>query len=372
MDGQERTRIVTFASNVEAAPADDRIHSLLLVKGSSEKKRHLISTADTRIGRTPPADIVLADSEVSRVHCNVVLRDGYVIVTDMNSTNGTFIDGVKLSQPTVLPVGAVLQVGRQHFRHEWRSHSEIAQNDEMDRELERANSYVQALLPAPIAEGPIRANWFFQPCAKLGGDAFGYAHLSDRHFGMYLIDVAGHGAGAAMHSVTVMNLLRQRSLPNTDITDPAGVLAALNEMFQMEHHAELYFTIWYGIFDRQERRLSYASGGHHPAYMFAPGAEKPTALHARNSLIGAMPNRKYVAETVDVPHGASIYLFSDGVFEIQTRDGRQWGLDDFLPILAQPTPDGQTEADRIHMAVQEIARPGGFEDDFSIVVATFD
>ena len=46
-----------------------------------------------RIGRAPPADIVLTDKQVSRSHCLVELADGGLRVSDLNSTNGTFIDG---------------------------------------------------------------------------------------------------------------------------------------------------------------------------------------------------------------------------------------------------------------------------------------
>lgn len=373
---------VPFAPRAEVAPIDLRLHCLELVSGPVSRLRHIIGQLDMNIGRTPPSDIIIADTEISRVHCSVAQRDGQIIVTDLNSTNGTFIDEVKLAQPTKLPVGAVLRIGRQEFRHEWRTQSEIAQTDEFDRELERANNYVRALLPEPRLGGPIRADWFLQPCARLGGDAFGYGDVTENHFSVYLIDVAGHGAGAAMHSVAVMNLLRQRALPDTDMTDPAQVLATLNDLFQMERHAELYFTMWYGVYDRRSRRLEYASGGHHPAYMVSADRNDLVAMYARNSLIGAVPGKTYRAESAVLPPGASIYLFSDGVFEIVTRDGAQWGLNDFLPLLRnQPAPDplmlnpqppGMTRSRQLFEQVSKIARPGGFDDDFSLVVLTFD
>src|SRR5262249_6814929 len=147
---------------------------------------------------------------VSRAHCCLHLEGEALMVTDLNSTNGTYIDGVRLSAPAVLPVGAILRVGRQSLKHEWRTQKEILQHAEFDRELKKANSYVLGLLPPPLTEGPIQAEWLFGPCSKLGGDGFGYGQISDTKFLMFMLDVSGHGAGAAMHSVAVMNLLRQR------------------------------------------------------------------------------------------------------------------------------------------------------------------
>ena len=53
-------------------------------------------------------------------------------------------------------------------------------------------------------------------------------------------------------------------------------------------------------------------------------------------MIGAMPDLSYKQEGVQLPEGASIFLFSDGVFEIVTNDGQQWTLQDFLPLLLKP------------------------------------
>ncbi len=239
----EQTKIITTVRNAQLA-VDGRIHCLEFVDGFEVERRHLVGPMGLRIGRTPPADIVIADSEVSRNHCFVAIKDGDLYVSDLNSTNGTFVDRERVSGVTALPVGSILQVGRRTLKHEWRTKGEIDQAEEFDRELQRAASYVQALLPPPSREGAIRADWCYQPCARLGGDAFGYGQLTEHLYVGYLIDVSGHGASAAMHAVSVMNQLRQRSLPGVDMAQPAQVLSALNKIYQMDDHAGMYFTMW--------------------------------------------------------------------------------------------------------------------------------
>lgn len=182
-----------------------------------------------------------------------------------------------------------------------------------------------------------------QPSAKLGGDAFGYGVMGNDLYVGYLVDVAGHGAGAAMHAVAIMNQLRQRSLPNTDMTQPELVLSTLNELFQMEDHAGLYFTIWYGVYDARSRVLTYASGGHHPAYL-VPADKKPpaTPLQTRNVMLGAMPAMSFKQASVDVPPGASVYIFSDGVYEIIDKGGKQWAIDDFVELILAGAGPGES------------------------------
>ena len=64
------------------------------------------------IGRAPDATIVLDDDFVSGQHTRLVPKDAHWIVEDLASTNGTWIDGEKISTPTVLAPGAKLRIGR--------------------------------------------------------------------------------------------------------------------------------------------------------------------------------------------------------------------------------------------------------------------
>jgi len=368
---QEQTQIVTTARALEIV-MDERVHCLEVIGGAEVGRRYMIGRAGATVGRAAPADIILADSEVSRMHCRLGMLGEELVVADLNSTNGVFVDGERIGEPAVLPVGAVLQVGRQSLKHEWRTRREILQSDQLDRDLEKAGSYVMALLPAPLKDGPIRAEWTFLPSAQLGGDAFGYGALSETLFAVYLMDVSGHGAGPAMHSVAVMNLLRQRALPDTDMSRPAEVLTTLNAMFPMESHADMYFTLWYGVFDAASRRLEFASAGHHPAFLAPADRSALIPLRTKNPMIGGIAGRVFTADAVEAPPGSALYLFSDGVFEIVTMAGLQWGLQDFLPLILKPPAPGVSECERLRQEVARAARPGGLDDDFSLLVLTFD
>jgi serine phosphatase RsbU (regulator of sigma subunit) len=366
----DRTQIVTFARSTEPVP-DERIRCVELIDGIDAGRRFVIGPAGASIGRTVPAEIVLPDAEVSRTHCRLVIRGEDLVIVDLGSTNGTFVDGIRITQPTKVAPGSVIRVGRQSLRHEWRTRREIQQSEELDRDLRKANSYVRALLPEPLTEGPIKAEWYYEPCAKLGGDAFGYGALSGHQFVSYIVDVSGHGAGAAMHSVAVMNVLRQRALRGADMSKPAEVLATLNTMFPMESHAGMYFTMWYGVYDAVSRRLEYATAGHHPGFLIPADRKTAVPMRTRGGLVGAAPATIYHSDSTEVPPGASVYLFSDGVFEIVTIEGVEWGLKDFVPHLLQPPTQGLTETQRLYREARNAARPG-LDDDFSLVVLDFE
>jgi sigma-B regulation protein RsbU (phosphoserine phosphatase) len=94
-------------------------------------------------------------------------------------------------------------------------------------------------------------------------------------------------------------------------------------------------------------------------------------LKTQGLMIGASLDARIRDESVSVPLGSSLYLFSDGVFEIVTKDQRQWRLADFLPLVLEPSQEGVPESKRLHEAVISASQPGPLDDDFSLVVVTF-
>jgi sigma-B regulation protein RsbU (phosphoserine phosphatase) len=88
-------------------------------------------------------------------------------------------------------------------------------------------------------------------------------------------------------------------------------------------------------------------------------------------MIGVLKDQQYAVQRADIPVGARLYLFSDGVFEIMPKEGTRWGLDDFLPLLLEPNGGTTSEPARLFQRVHETARPGGFDDDFSLMTVTF-
>lgn len=370
-DDGERTMIRTARSRPPLPAAREGwVHDLVYTDEAGLVQRlRLQPGVPLRIGRRAPCELVLRDGEISGLHCEVqLLADDTVLVTDTGSTNGSFVDGRRVLQPTALPHGSVLQLGRQVIKHEHRDGRELALTEELGRDLDRARQYVQSLLPPPLHEGPLRIDWAYQPSTAVGGDGFGYHALDAHRLVIYLVDVSGHGVGAAMHGVAVLSALRQQTLPDTDFADPAQVLARLNAVFQMERHGGMFFTIWYGVHDARTGALDFASAGHHPAYIVADG-RPPEPLQTRNLVIGAMPDIAFRAGRAALRPGERLYVFSDGVFEIVTRDGSEFGLPQFLRLLGGTPPVGASEAQHLFRVVCSLARPGPLDDDFSLMVA---
>jgi sigma-B regulation protein RsbU (phosphoserine phosphatase) len=240
-------------------------------------------------------------------------------------------------------------------------------------ELSEAAKYVISLLPDRLT-GEITTDWQFIPSVQLGGDAFGYHWLDPDHFAMYLLDVCGHGVKAALLSISAINVLRNQSLPATDFRSPAEVLASLNKVFQMERHNDMYFTIWYGVYDKQNRRLTYASGGHPPAILVAgPTRElaNPLILEVPGIMIGVSPDTPYAEGVQDLCKFSQLYVFSDGIYEVTGPDGIMLTYNDFLEILAASKGSPGSAIEYVVSAIRSVRAGDQFEDDVSIVEVKF-
>jgi len=108
-------------------PAATEVHCLELEDSELPSALFIVDAAGAKIGRAAPADIVLSHKSVSRQHCIVGLANDELLVTDLNSTNGTYIDEARINRATILPVGSILRVGEVLLRHSVRSPADAEQ-----------------------------------------------------------------------------------------------------------------------------------------------------------------------------------------------------------------------------------------------------
>jgi hypothetical protein len=344
-------------TNLPALPsrqAGEMVHVLRrLSPGSAPLTR--LSPGTLVIGRGESCGLVLGGSEVSRRHCRVdllgddIIAGGEALLTDLGSTNGTFVDDVRIAAPVPLSPGARIVVGIHTLRYERRVREEIDDAERLAVALEHANRQVLAILPLPLREGPVRAEWFYRPCAALGGDAFGYRDLGGGVFAGHLLGVAGQGVRTATQAVAMSNLLRLDALPDADPRNPAAVLGALNRAYPPGREDGLAAAAFYWVYDATVRRLTHCSAGHGsaghpPAWLLSADRADAQPLAGPAPALGLGEAAGFVARHVTVPAGAALYLFSDGA-----KAG--WAgprcREDFLAAVRMPPVPGMTEPERL-------------------------
>ena len=170
-DRGERTMFVSREHLLSAMSAAETLTNYLVVlEGTTPGKRLEIGPEPITIGRGLQQTLVVDDKEVSRLHARVALVNGAVVAEDL-STNGTFVDGERIAGTVRLKEGATIRLGARTLKYERRSRLDVKKAQELERDIRKASDYVHSLLPAPVANGPVLAEWCFVPSTQLGGDA---------------------------------------------------------------------------------------------------------------------------------------------------------------------------------------------------------
>lgn len=235
----------------------------------------------------------------------------------------------------------------------------------LEAELAEAAAYVRSLLPPPLTS-PVAIESIYVPSRQLGGDCFNYYWITPDALVFYLLDVSGHGVGAALLSISVLHWLRSRTV---DVEPPHKVLQALNQAFQMSHQDQKYFTIWYGVYHPSTQELVYASAGHPPAVLLSGHSAEsiqPLRLKTPGLPIGMFPDLEYGSDHCPIAANSTLYLFSDGIYDFPSANDRPWGLDAFIQLLQTQTHT-DTNLTNLLTQTQHRCAQQTFEDDLSLV-----
>lgn len=237
----------------------------------------------------------------------------------------------------------------------------------LEQEVNTAARYIKSLLPGEIVLPGIQVLSRFIPSSELGGDFIGYVPLNHNCLAFYLLDVTGHGIAASLLAVSVGNMIRQKLQNSDSILDPGQLLTEINSSFQMQDHDGRFVTIWFGIIDIPNRSMQYACAGHHPAVMFTGGE----LIHFGHSglPIGVVPETIYETHKSSLPNESSLFLFSDGLFEITTdSNGSKLGLNNFEAMLqTQVVSNPNNVLDTIISEISTIESNPRFDDDVSMI-----
>jgi sigma-B regulation protein RsbU (phosphoserine phosphatase) len=132
----------------------------------------------------------------------------------------------------------------------------------------------------------------------------------------------------------------------------------------------MYFTIWYGVYNKSSRTLVYASAGHPPALLIDSDGTK--TLGTPNMIIGAFREAHYQSDRIDLNGPSRLYVFSDGAYEIRMPpDNTMWTFESFVELMANPRPRETSRLDHLWEFATRGVGPEGLDDDFSILEITF-
>lgn len=237
------------------------------------------------------------------------------------------------------------------FRHSQRvqrsSNRFLSQRYGMLRqELAYARQLHESLFPTPKVDGPIRFSYRYEPMRQIGGDYL-YAHTQQVPGGevvsVVLLDVTGHGIPAALTVNRLHGEIDLRFAEQPEI-GPGELLRLLNRYVDLtlSKHSIFATAVCFRL-DSVAGKLTYASGGHPPA--FIRGIDGTLRdLDPTSFVLGACSDRDFDPgeRVVEFHEGDSLIAYTDGAIEARSIHGSMLRIEGLRRILASPLPSGTT------------------------------
>ena len=135
------------------------IFKLIVKSGDEINKTYLLDKNKNTIGRDPKSDIVIDDIEISRNHLEVLIQGEEVLFEDLNSTNGTFLNGKRLEKTAAVSDGDLISIGKnivlEFIKEETIEDSQFQQNNKLKPSPIHTKEKEQPVENSPIDQTPI-------------------------------------------------------------------------------------------------------------------------------------------------------------------------------------------------------------------------
>jgi sigma-B regulation protein RsbU (phosphoserine phosphatase) len=211
------------------------------------------------------------------------------------------------------------------------AHAQIAkQLVAINIELEMARQIQLSILPrsTPKLEGlDIVASYI--PMTSVAGDFYDFIIVDEKHVGILVADVSGHGLPSALIASMLQVALTAQT---AHASDPARVLSGLNQALcgKFEHN---FVTAAYVFVDMEKKMMTYAGAGHPPLLFWRNSAGKVSEVLENGLFLGQFPEATYASLQLPVEAGDRSVLYTDGIPETKNPSEEEFGTARFMRFI---------------------------------------
>ena len=244
---------------------------------------------------------------------------------------------------------------------------------ELNNELEMAREIQLSILPHEIPKfRGLEIAARYVPMSSVAGDFYDFVIVDEKHVGILVADVSGHGLPAALIASMLKVALAAQVL---HAFDPGRVLGGLNQSLcgKFKHH---FVTAAYVFLDMEKNTMSYAGAGHPPLLLWRTATGSVSEVLQNGLLLGLFPEASYSVVELPVEPGDKAVLYTDGILETRSPSEQEFGLDIFKGFLES---NHNLTADKFaDLVLDELAnwsehpKGSGQDDDITLLAIDFE
>jgi serine phosphatase RsbU (regulator of sigma subunit) len=235
-------------------------------------------------------------------------------------------------------------------------------------ELETARQIQLSILPGEMPKThnlDLAARYL--PMTAVAGDFYDFIVIDDKHLGVFVADVSGHGMPAALISSMLKIALAAQS---ASASNPAQVLTGLNQALCGKFQGH-FVTAAYIFIDTEKDVIRYAGAGHPPLITKDNASARVNEILENGLFLGAFPHATYTSVEVPFKSGDWCLLYTDGIPETTNQSGEEFGIGELKLFLQNDKSDSShTFVDRFLQALSNWANQtfhSEAEDDITLL-----
>jgi phosphoserine phosphatase RsbU/P len=197
-------------------------------------------------------------------------------------------------------------------------------------ELEMARQIQLSILPRStprIAGLKIVASYI--PMTSVAGDFYDFIIVDEKHVGILVADVSGHGLPSALIASMLQVALTAQA---AHASDPARVLSGLNRALCGKFEQN-FVTAAYVFVDMEKNVMTYAGAGHPPLLFRSKSSGKVSEVLENGLFLGQFPEATYASLTLPVEVGDRSVLYTDGIPETKNPSEVEFGTARFMRFM---------------------------------------
>lgn len=242
----------------------------------------------------------------------------------------------------------------------------IIEKERMERELHVAFDIQMSILPTnfPQMDG-IDLGATLVPARRVGGDMYDFVTLDEHRTGVVIGDVSDKGVPAAIFMAQTHALFRAEA--SRDVS-PVEVLKRVNRHLLGMNARGLFVTAIYGVIDARNRTFSFARGGHELPLLLYPDGMVEQATFKPGQLLGILDDPIIPEQTIEIPSGGTLLLYTDGSTDIIDSDKNPFGIEQLRETLKESSGlSAQATCDHIFKALRKYRRDVPPFDDVTLI-----
>jgi phosphoserine phosphatase RsbU/P len=248
-----------------------------------------------------------------------------------------------------------------------RLYEEAVSGANLRRHVQMAAEVQRRMIPAAAPQLPgIDIAAVYEPCFELGGDFYDFHEFAADNLGLAVCDVVGKGVRASLLMASVRASLRAHA---ADIFAMSEVLKRVNRDLCADSAMSDFATLFYGVIDARNRRLTCSNAGHSPPLLFRAG--RISRLNTGGGVLGIDPNASWRHETMDLLAGDLLLIYTDGLTDATNFRDEFFGQERVEQAARTAIEQGMAAGAIARHVLWELRRFTGLQtrpDDLTLIV----